>query len=84
MAQAFGALRQILEFTPYGLFHTDQGYRYTNATFAEELKKMGLTQNLSRRVNCFYNAVIESFNGTITRTTRKDAGTCPTRKFANK
>ena len=65
MALVFETLQQVKEFAPYGLCHTDQGYMYTNATFAEDLKKMGVTQSLSCRPNCFDNTVIESFNGTI-------------------
>lgn len=48
-----------------GVFHTDQGYLYTNPVFSHKLKKLGFTQSLSRKDNCLDNAVIESFNGTM-------------------
>ena len=48
-----------------GVFHTDQGYLYTNPVFSHKLKKLGFTQSLSRKGNCLDNAVIESFNGTM-------------------
>ena len=47
------------------MFHTDQGYLYTNPVFSHKLKKLGFTQSLSRKGNCLDNAVIESFNGTM-------------------
>ena len=46
MDLAFETLRLVKDFTHKGLFHTDQGYLYTNAAFAQEFKKMGLTQSL--------------------------------------
>lgn len=65
MDLAFEALRQLKEVPANGLFHTDQGFMYTNQAFAVELEKMGLQQSLSRRANCWDNAVIESFNGSM-------------------
>ena len=65
MDLAFEALRQLKEVPANGLFHTDQGFMYTNQAFAVELEKMGLQQSLSRRTNCWDNAVIESFNGSM-------------------
>lgn len=65
MDLAFEALRQLKEVPTNGLFHTDQGFMYTNQAFAVELEKMGLQQSLSRRTNCWDNAVIESFNGSM-------------------
>lgn len=42
-----------------GLFHSDQGGQYTSKAFAGELKRQGWLQSMSRRGNCWDNAVVE-------------------------
>ena len=53
------------KFKPGAVFHTDQGFIYTHRMFSDRLKKMGMTQSLSRKGNCLDNAVIESLNGSM-------------------
>ncbi|MFZ0475385.1 MAG: IS3-like element ISHaha4 family transposase [Halobacillus sp.] len=47
------------------ILHSDQGSQYTSYEFQEEAKKRGIITSMSRRGNCFDNAVIESFHSTI-------------------
>lgn len=65
MDLAMRTLEQLRAPLTQGVFHTDQGYLYTNPVFSHKLKKLGFTQSLSRKGNCLDNAVIESFNGTM-------------------
>lgn len=44
------------------ILHSDQGSRYTSYEYQEEAKKRGTLTSMSRRGNCFDNAVIESFH----------------------
>jgi transposase InsO family protein len=48
---------------PEALLHSDQGFHYTHPEFQERVKKMGLTQSMSRKGNCWDNAPMESFFG---------------------
>ena len=42
------------------LFHSDQGTHYTSTKFAESLtERDGMTQNMSRCGDCWYNATTE-------------------------
>lgn len=41
------------------LFHSDQGCQYTSIAFVERLRHLGITQSMSRRGNCWDNAVVE-------------------------
>ena len=43
------------------MFHSDQGCQYTSARFVDDLKKAGITQSMSRKGNCWDNAVVERF-----------------------
>ncbi len=45
------------------LLHSDQGFQYTNIRYHNKLKKLGITQSMSRRGNSVDNAPIESFFG---------------------
>ena len=45
------------------LVHSDQGFQYTNLEYHEKLKRLGITQSMSRRGNSVDNAPIESFFG---------------------
>lgn len=65
MDLAMRTLQQLPASPTQGLFHTDQGYLYTNPVFSHRLKELGFKQSLSRKGNCLDNAVIESFNGTM-------------------
>ena len=43
------------------IHHTDQGRQYAAALYVEVLKTYGMLQSMSRRGNCYDNAVAESF-----------------------
>lgn len=58
------ALFQALQVRPRGgtlMFHSDQGCQYTSQAFRDYLRKQGITQSMSRRGNCWDNAVVERF-----------------------
>ncbi|MGR5882358.1 DDE-type integrase/transposase/recombinase [Bacillus cereus] len=43
------------------LFHSDQGSQFTSYTVADFCKRQKIQQSMSRKGNCWDNAVIESF-----------------------
>ncbi|SMN00356.1 Mobile element protein [uncultured Candidatus Thioglobus sp.] len=43
------------------MFHSDQGVQYCANAFAQYCKSKGITQSMSRRGNCWDNAVMERF-----------------------
>ena len=43
------------------LCHQDQGSQYTSHEFREELASLGIKQSMSRKGNCWDNAVMERF-----------------------
>jgi putative transposase len=43
------------------IHHTDQGRQYSSTAYVEILKKHGMIPSMSRRGNCYDNAVAESF-----------------------
>ncbi|MNR49975.1 Integrase core domain protein [compost metagenome] len=47
------------------LIHSDQGWHYQMDKYQQALQKRGITQSMSRKGNCYDNAVIESFFGTL-------------------
>ena len=47
------------------LVHSDRGSQYASELFRDELKKHGCTQSMSRKGNCWDNAVAESFFGSL-------------------
>jgi len=47
------------------IHHTDQGRQYSSTAYVEMLKKHGMVQSMSRRGNCYDNAVAESFFGSL-------------------
>ena len=47
------------------LFHSDHGVQYTCGTMREEISSIGAVQSMSRKGNCWDNAVAESFFKTI-------------------
>lgn len=51
---------------PIGLMvHSDQGVQYVSNDYRDVIKDYGLTQSMSRRGNCWDNAVAESFFATL-------------------
>jgi transposase InsO family protein len=49
------------------IFHSDRGSQYASLGFRKLLAKHGLVQSMSRKGNCWDNAVAESFFSTIKR-----------------
>jgi transposase InsO family protein len=47
------------------LHHSDRGSQYASADFQSRLSERGILCSMSRRGNCFDNAVVESFFGTL-------------------
>jgi len=47
------------------LFHTDRGGEFTSTLFRGDLKAIGARQSLSRPGECYDNAAMESFFGTL-------------------
>ncbi|HFO0449283.1 TPA: IS3-like element ISBth10 family transposase [Bacillus paranthracis] len=45
------------------LIHSDQGWHYQMKQYRHSLKNCGITQSMSRKGNCYDNAVIENFFG---------------------
>ncbi|WP_242304888.1 IS3 family transposase, partial [Bacillus cereus group sp. BfR-BA-01350] len=45
------------------LIHSDQGWHYQMKQYRHSLKNRGITQSMSRKGNCYDNAVIENFFG---------------------
>ncbi|MGG3694435.1 IS3 family transposase [Heyndrickxia ginsengihumi] len=50
-------------FHPEAILHSDHGFHYTHPLFQCKVKKLGLTQSMSRKGNCWDNAPMESFFG---------------------
>ena len=54
------------EFQTFGtILHSDQGWQYQHFSFIDALQKKGIIQSMSRKGNCYDNALMESFFGTI-------------------
>lgn len=47
------------------LHHSDRGCQYASAEYRKALKSHGITQSMSRKGNCWDNAPMESFFGTM-------------------
>src|SRR5438874_5074338 len=47
------------------VLHSDQGWQYRMVKYKQMLKGQGITQSMSRKGNCYDNAIIENFFGTI-------------------
>lgn len=47
------------------IFHSNQGCQYGAKRFRDCLKEYGILQSMSRRGNCWDNAVVESLFGTL-------------------
>lgn len=47
------------------LLHSDQGIIYQTTKYRNYLKKSNIVQSMSRQGNCYDNAVVESFFGTL-------------------
>ena len=47
------------------ILHSDQGWHYQMPQYQKVLKKNGIKQSMSRKGNCYDNAVIENFFGLL-------------------
>jgi transposase InsO family protein len=47
------------------LFHSDRGVQYASGAFKQRLNQLGIQQSMSRKGNCWDNACVESFFGTM-------------------
>ena len=47
------------------MIHSDRGVQYASQDFKKKLKKHGMIQSMSRKGNCWDNAVAESFFHTL-------------------
>jgi putative transposase len=47
------------------IFHSDRGVQYALAAYRRALAQAGLTASMSRKGNCYDNAVMESFWSTL-------------------
>jgi putative transposase len=52
-----------VRFAKGAFIHSDQGVHYTSPAFQKHVKKLGLSQSMSRRGNCWDNAPQGSFFG---------------------
>lgn len=51
---------------PSGLIHhSDQGAQYSSGAYQQRLAPLGITPSMSRKGNCYDNAVAESFFSTL-------------------
>lgn len=65
VAQMVEKAKKRLKINEKPLVHSDQGWHYQNRVYQKLLVERGLTQSMSRRGNCFDNAAMESFFGTL-------------------
>ncbi|MDB5959841.1 MAG: transposase, partial [Massilia sp.] len=47
------------------MLHSDQGWHYRMKEYRETLAKHGVVQSMSRKANCYDNAVMENFFGIL-------------------
>jgi transposase InsO family protein len=47
------------------LHHSDRGSQYTSLSYRTKLEDWGIEISMSRKGECYDNAVVESFNGTL-------------------
>ena len=59
--------------TPNMLHHSDRGCQYASLVYREKLARLGIQVSMSRRGDCYDNAVVESFFGTLKQELVRDA-----------
>ena len=57
-----------------GIHHSDRGVQYASHAYRRLLHHAGFTASMSRRGNCWDNAVVESFFATLTKELLVDGG----------
>ena len=50
-----------LDIAPGLIIHTDRGVQYRSVRYQALIMSIGAVSSMSRRSNCWYNAVMESF-----------------------
>ncbi len=55
------------------LHHTDRGSQYASTSYRRQLDALGIAVSMSRRGDCYDNAVVESFFGTLKQELVHDA-----------
>jgi transposase InsO family protein len=55
------------------LHHTDRGSQYASRSYRSRLEALGISVSMSRRGDCYDNAVVESFFGTLKQELVHDA-----------
>lgn len=63
--QTINRLKQFHHIMPESILHSDQGFHYTNPDFQKNIKNLGIIQSMSRKGNCWDNAPMEAFFGTL-------------------
>lgn len=73
---ATAALRMALQHrrAREGVHHSDRGVQYASRAYQQLLTEAGFTVSMSRRGNCWDNAVVESFFATLTKELLDDGG----------
>ncbi len=61
LKKAFGRLKQ----SDKVILHSDQGWQYQMGVYRRLLEARSITQSMSRKGNCYDNAAMESFFGTL-------------------
>jgi putative transposase len=66
-ALGINALRSALQSRPFHnlVLHSDRGSQFTCREYADFLQHLGITASMSRKGNCWDNAVVESFFASI-------------------
>jgi transposase InsO family protein len=57
-----------------GVHHSDRGTQYASHAYRQQLQHAGFTASMSRRGNCWDNAVVESFFATVSKELLVDGG----------
>lgn len=63
--EALDAALGAREPAPNMLHHSDRGCQYASARYRKKLARLGIQASMSRRGDCYDNAVVESFFGTL-------------------
>jgi putative transposase len=58
---------------PNMIHHSDRGCQYASTAYREKLEELGIQVSMSRRGDCYDNAVVESFFGTLKQELVRDA-----------
>jgi transposase InsO family protein len=58
---------------PDMIHHSDRGCQYASTAYRKKLEELGIRASMSRRGDCYDNAVVESFFGTLKQELVRDA-----------